>query len=187
MNVISISPRKIRQTAGRRLVAVVGAACQRHPCDLVGKPACGARVPGDGATRIPAMALAGLGDPGSDRRLSLRHRLAEGRCGCWLQCPLLDPRHRHPVLWGRCAPRPSSDGCHGVSRCTDYHAPPSYRRRYVTAFVQAYLRPPWCEFQSLADDIYQPRKWLENRVFTDFPDLSLAESGQRHRRLDWRL
>ena len=49
---------------------------------------------------------------------------------------------------------------------------------YVTAFVQAYLRPPLVrEFQSLADDIYQPRKWLENRVLRIFLTFLLPNLG----------
>jgi pheromone shutdown protein TraB len=49
---------------------------------------------------------------------------------------------------------------------------------YVTACVQAYFRPPLVrEFQSLADDIYQPKKWLQNRVLRIFLTFLLPNLG----------
>ena len=40
---------------------------------------------------------------------------------------------------------------------------------YVTAFVQAYVRPPVVkEFQTVADDLLIPRKWWQNRLLKIF-------------------
>ena len=49
---------------------------------------------------------------------------------------------------------------------------------YVTALVQTYVRPPLVrEFQTLADDLHQPKKWWQNRVLRIFLTFLLPSLG----------
>jgi pheromone shutdown protein TraB len=49
---------------------------------------------------------------------------------------------------------------------------------YVTALVQAYVHPPLVrEFQTLADDLHQPKKWWQNRVLRIFLTFLLTSLG----------
>jgi pheromone shutdown-related protein TraB len=49
---------------------------------------------------------------------------------------------------------------------------------YVTAFVEAYFRPPLVrEFQTVADDLHQPSKWWQNRVLRIFLSFLLPSLG----------
>jgi pheromone shutdown protein TraB len=49
---------------------------------------------------------------------------------------------------------------------------------YVTALIQAYVRPPLVrEFQTLADDLHRPKKWWQNRVLRIFLTFLLPSLG----------
>jgi pheromone shutdown protein TraB len=49
---------------------------------------------------------------------------------------------------------------------------------HVAALVQAYVCPPLVrEFQALADDLHQPKKWWQNRVLRIFLTFLLPSLG----------
>jgi pheromone shutdown-related protein TraB len=171
---------KIRQTAGRRLVAVVGAAHVNgiRATLLAQQPVALERL----ETVPPASRVwqwVGWGIPALIVGALLYIAWQKGAVVA----------SSNALFWILVTGLPCALGAlcalaHPVTVATAFIAAPITTllpvigAGYVTALVQAYLRPPLVrEFQSLADDIYQPRKWLQNRVLRIFLTFLLPNLG----------
>jgi pheromone shutdown-related protein TraB len=171
---------KIRQTAGRRLVAVVGAAHVNgiRATLLANRPVALERL----ETVPPASPVwrwVGLGIPALIVGALLYIAWQQGTAIAGANA----------LFWILATGIPCALGAvcalaHPVTIATAFIAAPIttltpvIAAGHVTALVQAYLRPPLVrEFQSLADDIQQPRKWLQNRVLRIFLSFILPSLG----------
>jgi pheromone shutdown protein TraB len=171
---------KIRQTAGRRLVAIVGAAHVNgiRTALLADQPV--ALAPLETVPSVsPFWRLVGWGIPALIMGALLFI--------AWQQGAVV--AGSNALFWLLATGIPCALGAvcalaHPVTVATAFVAAPVTTLTpvigagYVTACVQAYFRPPLVrEFQSLADDIYQPRKWLQNRVLRIFLTFLLPNLG----------
>jgi pheromone shutdown-related protein TraB len=171
---------KIRQTAGRRLVAIVGAAHVNgvRATLLADQPV--ALAPLETVPPVsPLWRLVGWGIPALIMGALLLI--------AWQQGAVV--AGSNALFWLLATGIPCALGAvcalaHPVTVATAFVAAPVTTLTpvigagYVTACVQAYFRPPLVrEFQSLADDIYQPRKWLQNRVLRIFLTFLLPNLG----------